>query len=73
MKHGQNLVPGTKMKSTLSATAAVANMSSAMVALVRRSLRTKGSRTRDQFIQVYSLKPRYAAIMSSLYWYETRK
>lgn len=64
----QNLVPGTNMNNTLKATATAANMSDAIVARVRSNLRTKGSRTRDQFIQVYSLNPRYAARMSSLYW-----
>lgn len=49
------------------------NIRSAMVARVKRSFLTNGSLTLDQFIQVYSEKPRYAAMMSSLYWYETRK
>ena len=40
----------------------------AIVALVISSFLTKGSLTRDQFIQVYSLKPRYAITRSSLYW-----
>ena len=45
------------MNSTLSATAAAANMTKAMVALVISNFRMKGSRTRDQFMKVYSLKP----------------
>jgi hypothetical protein len=68
-----HLVPGTKMNKMHNPTATAINMNKAMVALVNRSLRTKGSLIRDQFIQVYSLNPRYAAMMSSLYWYETRK
>jgi hypothetical protein len=61
------------MNNTHNPTATAANIKSAIVALVRSNLRTKGSLMRLQFIQVYSLNPRYAAMMSSLYWYETRK
>jgi hypothetical protein len=49
------------------------NMSVTIVALAMSHFLTNGSLTRDQFIQVYSLKPRYAMTTSSLYWYETSK
>lgn len=55
------------MNSTLSPTATAANIKNAMVARVKRSLLTKGSLTLDQFIHVYSEKPKYAVIISSLY------
>ena len=61
-------VPGTKIKRTFSATAAMPSINIAIDALVRSSFLTKGSLTRDQFIHVYSLNPRYAATMSILYW-----
>jgi len=61
------------MNSTLNPTAVAKNIINAIVARVNSSLRTKGSLTLDQFIHVYSENPRYAATMSSLYWYDTRK
>jgi hypothetical protein len=64
----QKCVPGTKIKRILKATAMAANTKKAIVARVLRSLPIKGSRTRDQFMKVYSLKPRKAIIRSSLYW-----
>ena len=69
----QKVVPGTNMKSTLSATDAMAKKTVAIVALVMRSFLTYGSLMREKFIHVYSLNPRYAAAMSILYWYEMRK
>ncbi len=56
------------MKRTLNATATAAKTTNAIVALVLSSLLMKGSRTFDQFMKVYSLKPRKAMIISSLYW-----
>jgi hypothetical protein len=64
----QKCVPGTKIKRTLKATAMAANTKKAIVARVLRSFPIKGSRTRDQFMKVYSLKPMKAIIRSSLYW-----
>jgi hypothetical protein len=61
------------MNKMLNAMAIARNMSVAIVALAMSSFLTNGSLTRDQFIQVYSLKPRYAITRSSLYWYDTRK
>jgi hypothetical protein len=64
----QKCVPGTKIKRTLKATAIAANTKKAIVARALRSFPIKGSRTRDQFMKVYSLKPRKAIIRSNLYW-----
>ena len=59
--------PGTKMNSTISATPTRIVMAKTIVARLFRSFLTKGSLTRDQFMNVYSLKPRRARIGSMEY------
>jgi hypothetical protein len=61
------------MNSTLIARAMMRMKAMAIVARRFKSLRTNGSRIRDQFMKVYSLYPSNARIGSSLYTYEMRK
>lgn len=53
-----NIVPGTKMNSTLRDAATKAAIRIVAVARLLRRVRTYGSRIRAQFRNVYSLKPR---------------
>lgn len=64
----QKFVPGTKMKRTDRRRVTMRKSTQAMIARLVNNLRTYGSLMRDQFIKVYSLKPRMAIKTSSLYW-----
>src|SRR6266536_2887505 len=72
LKHHRS-VDGTNMKSTLTATVMTSMKNIAIIARLFRSLRTKGSRMRDQFMNVYSLYPAHARRGSSLYTKQRRK
>lgn len=64
----QKFVPGTKMNSTNSTRAMTWKSTKAIHALLSSNFRIYGSLMRDQFMKVYSLKPKKAMKTSSLYW-----
>lgn len=65
--------PGTKMKSTMVQTPVKTVKNRTISARLFRSLRTYGSRMRDQFMNVYSLRPARASTGSMLYCCDERE